>query len=187
MENAYRLPESFATPRYLLRRVRPGDAQPVFDSYAQDPDVTRYLGWVPHESVADTAAFLHAAAAQWDQGTGFPLVAFDRTAPGKLIGMFHPHSGGHRVTYGYVLRKSVWGRGAASEILRALVAHALAHPAIFRAEAFCDVENRASARVMEKAGMTREGILRSYFRHPNIADTPRDCVLYSKTRQSFRR
>ncbi|MGV1760920.1 GNAT family N-acetyltransferase [Rhizobium sp. A41-96] len=41
------------------------------------------------------------------------------------------------------------------------VGHALSHPAIFRAEATCDVENIASARVMEKAGVTKEGLLRA--------------------------
>jgi RimJ/RimL family protein N-acetyltransferase len=45
---------------------------------------------------------------------------------------------------------------------------------IYRAEAFCDVDHPASARVMEKAGMEREGILRRYFRHPSISEAPRE-------------
>ena len=94
--------------------------------------------------------------------------------------MFHPHLIGHRVSYGYVLRASAWGKGCASEVMSWLVDHALAHPGIHRAEAFCDVENSASARVMEKAGMVREGILRRFFRHPNISDAPRDRFIYSK-------
>ena len=66
--------------------------------------------------------------------------------------------------------------------MRWLVAHALSHSQVFRAEAFCDVENLASARVLEEAGMEREGIMRRYFRHPNISAIPRDCFLYSKVR-----
>ncbi|MAC79338.1 MAG: alanine acetyltransferase [Rhodobacteraceae bacterium] len=182
MTTSYTLPDGFDTARCHLRRVSEADAQGIFESYATDADVTRYLGWTPHASVARTADFLRSAAAEWDSGTGFPLVAFHRGHRADPIGMFHPHPIGHRVNYGNVLRASAWGNGIASEIMTWLVDHALAHPAIFRAEAFCDVENPASARVMEKAGMTREGILRRYFRHPNVSDAPRDCVIYSKVR-----
>jgi len=182
MHSTYRLPDEFETNRFLLRRVNVADARSVFDSYAADPEVTRFLGWKPHRSDADTAAFLKDATSEWDQGKGFPVVAFHRERRNDLIGMFHPHLIGHRVNYGYVLRASAWGKGVASEVMTWLVDHALSHPDIFRAEAFCDVDHPASARVMEKAGMSREGILRRYFRHPNIADTPRDCAIYSKVR-----
>ncbi|MCE8440890.1 GNAT family N-acetyltransferase [Rhodovulum sulfidophilum] len=180
MNAPYRLPDEFEIDRYHLRRVNLDDAQAIFDSYATDAEVTRFLGWTPHQSVAETTAFLKIAAAEWDSGKGFPLVAFDRRQPAELVGMFHPHLIGHRVSYGYVLRASAWGKGCASEVMGWLVDHALSHPSIHRAEAFCDVEHPASARVMEKAGMVREGILRRYFRHPNISDVPRDCFIYSK-------
>lgn len=182
MDTPYILPEEFGTRRYALRRVRMQDAQAIFDSYAQDAEVTRYLAWRPHGSVSETAAFLKRATAEWDAGTGFPVIVFDRHTRENVIGMFHPRLIGHCVNYGYALRRAAWGQGAATEILRWLVDHALSHPAIFRAEAFCDTENRASARVMEKAGMTPEGVLRRHARHPNISDTPRDCVVYAKVR-----
>jgi RimJ/RimL family protein N-acetyltransferase len=63
------------------------------------------------------------------------------------------------------------------------VAHwALRQPEIFRISAVCDVENIASARVMEKAGLIREGLLRRWLVHPNISDKPRDCFAYAKAR-----
>jgi RimJ/RimL family protein N-acetyltransferase len=182
MSTAYRLPDEFDTARYHLRRLKVDDAQAIFDSYATDAEVTRFLGWRPHKSVADTIAFLEVAASEWDQGEGFPVIAFDRQQPAELIGMFHPKLLGHRVNYGYVLRVSAWGKGCASEVMRWLLDHALSHPAIYRTEAFCDVDHPASARVMEKAGMARDGVLRRYFRHPNISDAPRDCVIYSRVR-----
>ncbi|WP_406720728.1 GNAT family N-acetyltransferase [Thioclava litoralis] len=181
MSRHYLLPAEFETARYHLRRVEVNDAKVIFDSYATDADVTRFLGWKPHRNIADTSAFLERAAAEWIRGNGFPIVAFDRKN-GDFIGMFHPKLIGHRVNYGYVLQKAAWGKGCATEVMRWLLEHALAHPEIHRAEAFCDVEHPASARVMEKAGMEREGILRRYFRHPNISEAPRDCVIYSKVR-----
>jgi hypothetical protein len=50
---------------------------------------------------------------------------------------------------------------------------------IFRVWALCDVDNLASARVMEKVGMQREGILRRWILHPNLSDEPRDVYCYS--------
>jgi len=182
MDKLYRLPDKFETERYLLRRVEIDDAEAIFSSYSTDGEVTRFLGWQAHSSVAETEAFLKIAASEWEQGKGFPIVAFCREQPDDLIGMFHPHLIGHRINYGYVLRASAWGRGCASEVMSWLTNHAMSHPTIFRVEAFCDVENVASARVMEKAGMTREGVLRRYFKHPNISDDPRDCAMYSKVR-----
>ncbi len=61
------------------------------------------------------------------------------------------------------------------EALRALVDWALAQPGIWRAVATCDVENRASARVMEKAGMRSRVLLRRHTIHPNLQPEPRDC------------
>lgn len=51
-----------------------------------------------------------------------------------------------------------------------------------RVEAFCDIENRASARVMEKAGFAREGVRPDFFVHPNMSETPRDCVMFAQVR-----
>ena len=69
-----------------------------------------------------------------------------------------------------------------SEVLTSAVELALALPGIFRVHAICDVENVASARVMEKSGLRREGCLRRYVVHPNVADEPRDCWSYAAVR-----
>jgi RimJ/RimL family protein N-acetyltransferase len=68
------------------------------------------------------------------------------------------------------------------EAIAAVVKIALGHPAIYRMEATCDVENKASARALEKSGFFREGLLRRYIIHPNISSEPRDSVLYALTK-----
>lgn len=99
MSTPYRMPEEFETARYFLRRVEVDDALDIFDSYATDAEVTRFLGWKPHRSLADTSAFPKIVVAEWDLGSGFPVVAFDRES-GSFLGMFHPKLAGHRVNYG---------------------------------------------------------------------------------------
>jgi len=89
---------------------------------------------------------------------------------------------GHKVELGYVLARKFWRQGYMTEAVRAVVSWAIKDADVYRVWAVCDIENVASARVMEKAGMQREGILRRWSMHPNRSDEPRDCYCYAKTK-----
>jgi RimJ/RimL family protein N-acetyltransferase len=182
MSEPYRLPEEFETKRYLVRRIRPSDADAVFAGWSSDPEVTKYLIWAPHTDISQARDFAERGDRDWRDGVSFPAVISPLGAPRTLIGMVHPRPLARRVSYGWLIRRDHWGQGVASEVVAYAVDHALSHPAIFRAEATCDVDNIASARVMEKAGMVREGLLRRHGMHPNVSDEPRDSFLYAKVR-----
>lgn len=180
--NKYRLPEEFFTGRFLVRRIVPTDAQAIFEGWNTDPEVTKYLTWKPHSELGQTQRAIEENYTAWNAGTSFPAVICLRERPHELIGRIDARPAGHKVSYGWLVRRNWWGRGVASEVVQLAVEHALSHPLIFRTEASCDVLNTASARVMEKAGMTKEGVLQRYLFHPNISDMPRDAFLYSKVR-----
>ena len=171
-------PELIQTERLLLRRPRMEDAPVIFESYAQDPEVTRYLVWKPHKSVQETEDFLSACEQLWRTGKDYAY-AITLKEDGKLIGMFGLHPMQMKVEVGYALARLHWGKGYMTEALRAAIDWAFTQPNVFRAQAICDVENIASARVMEKVGMTREGLLRRYVLHPNLSDEPRDTYIYA--------
>jgi RimJ/RimL family protein N-acetyltransferase len=69
-----------------------------------------------------------------------------------------------------------------TEVLAEIVRWGLTQDHVFRIGAVCDTENIGSARVMEKAGLIREGLLRRWLIHPNISDEPRDCLSYARVR-----
>ena len=173
-------PETIQTTRLTLRRLVPTDAEAIFASYAQDPEVTRFLTWRPHRCGEETREYVTGRIKAWDEGHEFTW-AILRTN-GDLIGAMALRHDGFKVDFGYVLARPCWGNGYAAEALRPLVDWALAQPTVFRAWAVCDAGNPASARVMEKVGMTKEGILRRWIVHPQVGDTPRDCLCYSITR-----
>ena len=181
----YRPPHRLQTRRLTLRPSCVEDAGAIFETYATDPEVVRYMGWRPHQIPADTAAYLERCDAKREAGTDFAFV-IENTMDRGLLGVIDVHltrqGGARMVSFGYVIRRDRWGEGIASEALGALVDHALDHPTIFRTHAVCDLDNPASARVMEKAGMVREGVLRRYFLHPNVSDEPRDCIVRAKVR-----
>jgi RimJ/RimL family protein N-acetyltransferase len=236
-----RPPETIETERLLLRPPRHSDARAIFEGYAQDTEVVRYLVWRPHEDLRETEQFLARCATGWQTGEEFPWAITIRDgggptgragaaggetgetggevggltgAGGKLIGKAGELIGGSdkligaggeligegcelvgesgeligmvglrvrdfKAEVGYVLARRWWGRGLVAEALRPVVAWALGQPAVYRVWAVCDVENRASARVMEKVGMEREGLLRRYTLRPNASAEPRDSYCYS--------
>ena len=55
---------------------------------------------------------------------------------------------------------------------------ALTEPASYRVWAVYDAEHTASARVLEKIGMEREGVLRRWAVYPNLGPEPRNCWSY---------
>lgn len=169
------------TPRLRLRLPEIADAQAIFDQYAQDAEVSRYLIWQPHKSIEETIQFLKRVLAGWQEEKSFSWV-ITRKPDYQLIGMVALRIEEHKANLGYLLARAYWGQGYMTEAVQALVDLALAQPEIYRVWAVCDIENRASARVLEKVGMSCEGVLRRWIMHPNISTEPRDSFCYSLTK-----
>jgi RimJ/RimL family protein N-acetyltransferase len=173
------VPENFHTRRLHLRRPEAEDAAALFAAYTQDPEVVRFLVWAPHSTVEDTRAFLVECRESWRRRTEYTWVIVENSHP---IGMISARRNGYHVELGYVLAKRHWGHGFMPEAARCIMDWWLAQPGIRHALAYCDAENTASARVLEKIGMQREALIPRHAIHPNISPEPRDCYRYSKAR-----
>ena len=175
------LPDRFRTARLLLRPITAPDAGPIFDTYAQDPEVSRFLTWRPHRSRTDTEAYIaHCIATPPHLGRTYVLT---EPPEGAVIGAFDlRRAGQHRLDCGYVLARPRWRFGLMTEVLTEVAAWALGQPSVFRIGAVCDTANLASARVLRKAGFLHEGVLRRWMLHPNLEDEPRDCLSYARVR-----
>ena len=171
-------PEKFETDRLVLRPARLSDAESIFQTFAQDPEVTRYTSWRPHTSIAQTLEFLAGCEQAWQGDRRFPYI-ITLKGSNSAIGLFEIRLEGFKAEVGYGIGKAYWGKGYTTEAARASIDWGLAQPSIYRVWAVCDVDNIGSRRVMEKAGMLREGILRRGIIHPNISAEPRDCYLYA--------
>ena len=174
-------PQVIETSQLVLRRPTLSDADDIFDSYAADPEVTRYVTWCPYKDRSKVAPFLRSRLARWDFGEEFSW-AITRPPEDRVIGMIACRVREHAADIGYVMSRNYWNRGYTTETANAIVNWASNLEFVYRVWAVCDVENKASARVLEKAGMQREGALRRYIVHPNVSSEPRDCFVYSKTR-----
>ena len=174
-------PKTLKTDRLRLRKAKLADAEAIFREYAQDAEVTRYVSWRAHQSVEETREYVQMCLLAWDVGKAFHWV-IERREDARLIGMMNARVDAAKWELGFVLARPYWGKGYMTEVLKGVIAWALKRKEIYRLWAVCDVDNVASARAMEKAGMQREGILRRWSVHPNISDEPRDSYCYSITK-----
>ena len=152
------------TERLLLRPFVEDDWRAVHE-YAADPEVCRYMAWGPNTEES-TKEFIKSAIANQDERPriSFPFAVVLK-ATGELVGgcKIHISSRGDRESWiGYCLNRGYWGEGYGTEAAGALLEFGFGKLDLHRIFATCDPENVASARVLEKIGMTREGHLRQH-------------------------
>ena len=169
---------TWETPRLVARPAATADAAAIFDDYARDPAVARYMTWRPDRSIDETLEFLRRCERVWAEGSALPWTLWMK-AGGAFAGMIEMRVDDTSANVGYALAQRWWRQGFMTEALTAIVEWALAQPSIFRVWATCDTENIASARLLERVGMQREGVLRRWLVHPNLNDEPRDAFCYA--------
>jgi RimJ/RimL family protein N-acetyltransferase len=156
------------TGRLTLVRPRSVDAAEIFERYASDPEVTRFLGWARHRSIADTQAFLSFSASEWQRWPAGPYLirarADERLLGGTGLGFETPE----QAVTGYVLARDAWGHGYATEALAAVMGVAR-EVGVVQLSALCHPEHRASWRVLEKCGFVRDVTGAEQAEFPNLA------------------
>lgn len=174
------LPRSFQTNRLIARLPVPGDSAHLFAAYTSKPEVSRFMIWQPHAEVATTEVFVAECIAAAGAGSRFPYVLAWRENPGIPIGMLEARPSDFKVEIGYVLAPEYWGQGLMPEAVSSLADLMLDQAEFFRIQAFCDVDNVPSQRMLEKAGFLREGRHERFMIHPNLSAEPRPCYMYAK-------
>jgi [ribosomal protein S5]-alanine N-acetyltransferase len=161
-------PPLVETPRLVLSVPAAADAEAIFERYASDVRVTRYLGWATHRTLADTEAFLAFSAVQWEREGAGPYLIWARS-DGQLLGGtgLGLEPGGQAIT-GYVLAADAWGRGYATEALTAMVDVAT-DIGVGRLYALCHPEHRVSWHVLEKCCFDRDASWNRQIEFPNLA------------------
>ena len=179
IQSSMRPPELIETARLVLRRPEHRDAQEIFSRYATDAEVTKYMGFRAHQSLDDTLAFLSTADAEWERWSTGPYLVRSRV-DNQLLGATGLHFETlSRAMTGYVFAKDAWGKGYATETLRAMVDTARS-AGVRRLYAICHTAHGPSRHVLEKCGFVCEGTLRAYMEFPNLdPGVPTDVFCYA--------
>jgi [ribosomal protein S5]-alanine N-acetyltransferase len=167
MNGSFGIPAELRTSRLLLRPIAVADAEDVF-LYGSDPLVTRYVTFPTHRTIEDALDYVNRRVRAYEtgpvlhwgisEGEGRPMIG----AIG-IDAVSDQHFSGE---IGYVLARPYWKRGLMTEAVRTVIDATFRYTPLNRIEATCLVSHRASARVMQKSGMSFEGVLREvrYFK-----------------------
>ena len=150
------------TERFTLRKLSMDDTDDMYE-YACRADVTEYLTWSPHAEKSYTFEYLSYLQKRYKTGDFFDWAVVLRDED-KMIGTcgFTTLDFEHNCAeIGYVLNPEYWGQGIAAEAVSRVMDFGFMEMNVHRIEAKYIVGNDSSRRVMEKCGMTFEGIKRS--------------------------
>lgn len=155
--------QNIETGRLILRRFTLDDAQAIYDNWASDPEVTKFLSWPAHESIADTEAVLRGWVEAYDDKEIYQWAIVLKDNGDKPIGSISVISHNDRVAkadIGYCMGRPWWHKGIMSEALRAVMDYLFDEVGMNRIGAQHDPKNPHSGGVMRKCGMQYEGTLR---------------------------
>ncbi len=187
MADAARLslrPVHLESERLILREVELDDAMPM-QAYAGDPEVCRFMTWGPN-TLEQTRAF---CASQLDVQRGrdrrdYELAVIEKSSRELVggVGLRVRNTVQREGDVGYVLRRDRWGQGLTAEAVTAALRFGFGVLGLHRIWATADARNVQSTRVMEKAGMRREGLM---LRSLHMQGAFRDTVLYAILEDEF--
>ena len=160
------IPVPIETERLLIRAFEPKDRQALAALYG-DPDVMRYIPYGVLDE--DGLEQVLAKYVRVDEEHGFTFWAIIERSTGLFLGDagFGVYEETGEPEVGYSLARSAWGKGFATEAAAACLAAAFEHLDARRIVAVVDVENAPSARVAERIGMQRQGLIDAHGR-PHI-------------------
>ena len=155
--------KTLETHRLRPRPFRAEDAPAMFRNWASDSAVTEYVTWKTHASEQETAGITAAWEKQSAEDPAFYQWAIELKAIGEPIGSIsaiHIDEAVESAELGWCIGRKWWGAGIMPEAGAAVIAFLFDQVGLNRVAARYDARNAKSGRVMQKLGMTFEGVLR---------------------------
>lgn len=169
------------TERLKLRQLSVSDAQDMFEYTSKDVS-TKYLSWNTHTNIEQTVSFLKEVESKYGNVHNEFSWAIELMGNSKMIGvvkLFEISSASKRAEVSYILNSDFQGKGYINEAIAAVLDFCFNEMELIRVQARCSTDNLASEKVMQKAGMTFEGILKKYW---ILKDEVKDVALYAITK-----
>ena len=151
------------TERLVLRPFCMEDAQAMYDNWASDSQVTKFLTWPPHDSVEVTGRILAGWTAEYEKPDYYNWAIAWKEDESQVIGgisLVELDADVESATAGYCMGRKWWCMGVMPEAFSGIIRFLFEEVGLNRIQARYDTENPASGRVMEKCGLKEEGVLR---------------------------
>ncbi len=141
------------TKRLILRPFKVSDAQMMFDNWAQDEEVTRYLSWLPHENVEQTKTIIQSWIDKGKENKSYYQWAIVLKENNQVIGSITCFE---NTEIGYCIAKKYWRQSITPEALKAIIYFLFNNVGLESVYAVHNILNPASGKVMSKCGMVFE-------------------------------
>lgn len=174
------------TERLILRRVTAKDVMDIYNNWATDKLTNRYLEWDSHESPDVTCAYVAGVIASYNKGAYDWVVELKSTGDliGEISAVHIDKKNGAYVEIGYCYGSKFWGHGYATEALRKVIEFFLNECEYHTVEARHIIGNPASGRVMQKAGMKLDAVLRDRRINKDTKEI-NDLIVYSIVKEEL--
>ena len=159
--------KTIETARLILRRFESSDAPAMYHNWASDPEVTKYMTWPTHESIAVSVMVLADWVSHYEEENYYQwaIVLKDLGQPIGSIAAVHMNERLEKVEIGYCIGRPWWHQGIMTEALNAVIDFFFEEVGANRVEACHDPNNLNSGKVMAICGMTYEGTQRQASRN----------------------
>ena len=175
--------QTLETDRLILRKACKEDAEPMFRNWASDPEVTKYLTWPTHNSIAVSEMVIGSWISEYEKENYYQWMIVPREL-GEPIGSISVVRQNDRIEeaeIGYCIGSRWWHKGIVSEALAAVIEYLFTEVGMTRIAARHDPNNPHSGAVMRKCGMKYEGTSRSSDRNnQGICDAAHYAILRSE-------
>lgn len=171
------------TKRLVLRPLSLDDAQAMYDNWASDPQVTRFMNWFTHENIEVTRAILAEWVPQYQDPSYYHWCITLDGEPVGAIAILNIQERSMAGELGYNIGRKWWRQGITSEAAQAMLDFAFGVVGFHRIEAIHAVANPGSGGVMKKCGMRYEGSPRQkYLSSRGVFE---DCDQYAILREDW--
>ena len=154
-----------ADGKLTLRTPKMDDVIPCYEAVRESiKELSQWMWWCHSDySIDDTKTWIESLPKAWDKGTEYEFAIKD-SKNDSFIGCCGVNNINWRDKYanlGYWVRTSYSGQGMATAATLLLAQFSFNELALNRVEIVIATNNKASIRVAEKTGATREGTLRN--------------------------
>ncbi|MBF4691982.1 GNAT family N-acetyltransferase [Fusibacter ferrireducens] len=174
------------TNRIILRRFTMEDADAMFNNWASDEEISRYMRWPFHRQVAETKQIINSWLELYKR-ENFYLWGIVLKETNTLVGsinLFAVNEFDACGDVGYCIGRAFWGKGIASHALQAVIEYAFNTIGFNRIESYHAIQNPASGKVMSNVGMQFEGSAKQKYRSNQGYE---DCNMYAIIKEAYHR
>ena len=174
------------TENLILKKFKIEDAEGMYYGWATDPESNKYLLWELHNNIEETKEIIQKWIDEYENGSYNWIVEIKST--NEIIGsisVVKNHKEDLNCEVGYCYGSKYWGNGYATEALKKVINYLLNECGFHLVEAYHISDNPASGKVMKKAGMKMDAVLRDRKINKHTQEL-NDEIVYSITKEDLK-